>query len=66
MKYKYVACLSCSILRQCVVCLPTMPLQEVESETALKEQAGWIVFDCVLAVLRVMLNISHDSGEDWV
>ena len=43
-----------------------MPLQEVESETALKEQAGWIVFDCVLAVLRVMLNISHDSGEDWV
>ncbi|KAK7113620.1 wings apart-like protein homolog [Littorina saxatilis] len=49
------------MLRQCADCLPTMPLQEVENEEDLKAQAGWIVFDCLLAILRVMLNITHDS-----
>ena len=65
-KCKHVACVFCSILQQCVACLPTMPLQEVENEAALKEQSGWVVFDCLLAILRVMLNITHDSGEESV
>ncbi|KAL8595031.1 hypothetical protein ACOMHN_002010 [Nucella lapillus] len=51
------------LLRQCAECLPTMPLQEVESEVELKEQAGWVVFDCLLAILRVMLNVTHDSEQ---
>ncbi|XP_076441923.1 uncharacterized protein LOC143280963 [Babylonia areolata] len=51
------------LLQQCVECLPTMPLQEVENEVELKEQAGWIVFDCLLAILRVMLNVTHDNEQ---
>ncbi|XP_076458860.1 uncharacterized protein LOC143292454 [Babylonia areolata] len=48
------------ILRQCVEALPMMPLHEAESETVLKQQKGWIIFECLLAVLRVLLNITHD------
>lgn len=49
------------IMQQCIDCLLVMPLVEVDDEVALKEQAGWIIFDCLLAILRVMLNITHDS-----
>ena len=51
------------MLEQCAHCLPVMPLEEKDKEEELKAQRGWIVFDCLLAILRVMLNITHDSGQ---
>ncbi|KAL8559122.1 hypothetical protein ACOMHN_046170 [Nucella lapillus] len=48
------------ILQQCVEALPMIPLEEADSETVLKQQRGWIVFECLLSMLRVLLNITHD------
>ena len=42
-----------------------MPFNEVEvnrDRKVNKECAGYIIYSCMLSVLRVMLNLTHDNG----
>ncbi|XP_069124106.1 wings apart-like protein homolog isoform X2 [Argopecten irradians] len=49
----------CRALYTCEQCLPVYPL--VESEKIEKDSTGYVVYSCVLAILRVLLNLTHDN-----
>ncbi|OWF55247.1 wings apart-like protein homolog isoform X2 [Mizuhopecten yessoensis] len=49
----------CRALKTCEQCLPVYPL--VESEKIEKDSTGYVVYSCVLAILRVLLNLTHDN-----
>ncbi|ESP03811.1 hypothetical protein LOTGIDRAFT_185128 [Lottia gigantea] len=52
----------CGALKGCVQCLPSYPVTEdPEENKEVKESIGWITFNCMLAVLRVLLNVTHDN-----
>ncbi|XP_050392558.1 wings apart-like protein homolog [Patella vulgata] len=52
----------CCALKGCVECLPYHPVMEdPEENKEVKESIGWVVFNCMLAVLRVLLNVTHDN-----
>lgn len=51
---------TCRILQLCVCCLPTNP-PSVFGEEYAKDQIGWTIFNTLLSILRVLLNITHDS-----
>ncbi|KAH9503996.1 hypothetical protein Btru_067513 [Bulinus truncatus] len=61
--YKNAALLqSCTrILRLCQICMPTYTVQEsLEDNKAVKDMPGFTVLTCMLAVLRVLLNVTHE------
>ncbi|KAK0049292.1 wings apart-like protein [Biomphalaria pfeifferi] len=61
--YKNAALLqSCTrLLRMCQKCMPTYTVQDsVEENKAVKDTPGFTVLTCMLAVLRVLLNITHE------
>ncbi|GAB1600116.1 wings apart-like protein homolog [Argonauta hians] len=52
-------------LRHCQSTISNFPLRgdpDQSSETAFdKESNGWIIFSCMLAILRVLLNLTHEN-----
>ncbi|XP_053392626.1 wings apart-like protein homolog isoform X2 [Mercenaria mercenaria] len=49
-------------LRTCQCCLSIYPLKEnVSTGKVDKESFGWVVYSCILAILRVLLNLTHDN-----
>lgn len=50
-------------LKTCQGCLSIYPLKETVSTGKVdKESFGWVVYSCILAILRVLLNLTHDNG----
>ncbi|KAH3861515.1 wings apart-like protein homolog [Dreissena polymorpha] len=44
------------------VCLAIYPLvEDPQSHKVDKESFGWVIYSCILAVLRVLLNLTHDN-----
>jgi len=35
----------------------------IDSEKVDKDSTGYVVYSCVLAILRVLLNLTHDNGK---
>lgn len=51
-------------LRLCQTCMPSYKmLENVEENKALKELPGYTVLTCMLAVLRVLLNVTHENRK---
>ena len=50
--------------RICQECLSRYPLLEsIDTGKVDKESIGWVVYSCILSVLRVLLNLTHENGE---
>lgn len=57
-------CLAFRALRTCEDCLSIYPLKEKDATGKVdKESFGWVVYSCILAILRVLLNLTHDNGK---
>lgn len=51
-------------LRLCQLCMPSYKLTEsVEENKCVKDLPGHTVLTCMLAVLRVLLNVTHEHRE---
>ncbi|WAQ95349.1 LOW QUALITY PROTEIN: WAPL-like protein [Mya arenaria] len=49
-------------LKVCRQCLSIYPLKEEKSSSKVdKESFGWVIYSCALAILRVLLNLTHDN-----
>ncbi|CAG5122973.1 unnamed protein product [Candidula unifasciata] len=49
-------------LRLCQTCMPSYKmLENVEENKALKDLPGYTILTCMLAVLRVLLNVTHEN-----
>ncbi|KAL4240551.1 hypothetical protein ACF0H5_001343 [Mactra antiquata] len=49
-------------LRTCQGCLSVYPLKENSSTGKVdKASFGWVLYSCILAILRVLLNLTHDN-----
>lgn len=59
--------LSFSALRHCQHAITAFPLEDDSDRPGDskidKESNGWIIFSCMLAVLRVLLNLTHENGR---
>lgn len=51
-----------SALYTCEQCLPIYPLADLEKVD--KESTGYVIYSCILAILRMLLNITHGNGKD--
>ena len=52
------------VTKVCQKCLSVYPLHEsLDTGKVEKESVGWVVYSCVLSVLRVLLNLTHDNGK---
>lgn len=50
------------VTKVCQKCLSIYPLHEsLDTGKVEKESVGWVVYSCVLSVLRVLLNLTHDN-----
>lgn len=57
----------CKSLKMCQSCLSIYPLQEnLATGKVDKESFGWVIYSCILAILRVLLNITHDNDKGCV
>lgn len=56
-----------SALRHCQHAITAFPLEDDSDRPGDskidKESNGWIIFSCMLAVLRVLLNLTHENGR---
>ncbi|CAH1795155.1 unnamed protein product, partial [Owenia fusiformis] len=53
----------CSVLKKCKNCMPLYPAPDVEKEKQQKESPSYVIFNTMLGVLRVLLNLTHD--HEW-
>ncbi|KAK3588920.1 hypothetical protein CHS0354_023680 [Potamilus streckersoni] len=52
----------CRAIRTCHICLSVYPMSEnVETGKVDKESFGWVIQSCSLAILRVLLNLTHEN-----
>ncbi|KAL5018598.1 hypothetical protein ScPMuIL_004320 [Solemya velum] len=50
-------------LRTCEDCLSVYPLDKFSDMGKVdKESTGWVLYSCILAVLRVLLNLTHENA----
>ena len=54
----------CSFRRCMTMCETWLPFNEIVAvgDRVNKECSGYVVYSCLLATLRILLNISHDNG----
>lgn len=52
----------CSCLAICETCLPFNELT-TKGDKVNKDSPGYIIYSCLLAALRVLVNITHDNGQ---
>ncbi|XP_041362493.1 LOW QUALITY PROTEIN: wings apart-like protein homolog [Gigantopelta aegis] len=49
----------CSVLKVCQECISAFPVPDDEEER--KSSPGVVLFNCILAILRVLLNLTHEN-----